>query len=139
MPVANPQSISKEKALSVIYDFQKWLSEGKDPSKSDVEKYLSPHFKITSNGILIAQSSTEYLARLKIFHEKYSKMEISKPLQEPLHHGNEIAIYYRANLTPRKGGAAKQVYILAIGSIEDNRIARWTQVSHEEGTGNWDK
>jgi hypothetical protein len=136
-------SLSKEQALSAIYDFfkqfQTWLSTEKVPTQAEVEKFLSPHFKITSNGRIVGRSAADYLVRIKKFQEKYSRFEISKPLEEPVISGNEIAIYYRVDLTPRRGGATKQVYIMAFGTIEDHRMATWTQVAHEQGTGDWDK
>lgn len=135
--------VSKEEALSTVYDFfkqfQTWISSGKVPAQSEVERYLSPHFKITSNGHLIGRNAADYLARIKKFQEKYSRFEISKPLEEPIHHGNEIAIYYRVDLTPKNGGSPKQVFILALGTIEEHHITRWTQVTHQQGSSDWDK
>lgn len=135
--------VSKEEALSVIYDFfkhfQTWISTGKAPAQAELERYLSPQFAITSNGHLTSRTAADYLSRVKHLQEKYSRFEISKPLQEPIHNGNEIAVYYRVDLTQKNGGASKQVYILALGKIEDHRISQWTQVTHQHGTGDWDK
>lgn len=135
--------ITKEEALAVVSDFfkhfQTWISTAKVPVQSELERYLSPQFTITSNGHLTGRTAAEYLTRVKKLQEKYSRFEISKPLEEPIHQGNEIALYYRVDLTPRSGGANKQVYILALGRIEDHRIVRWTQVTHQHGTGDWDK
>lgn len=143
MAMTKTAPLSKEKALNVVYDFfnhfQTWISSGKAPSGADLEKHLSPHFKFTSNGHILCRSSADYLARVKKFQERYSRFEISKPLEEPLSNDNEIALYYRIDLTQKKGGANQQVYILAIGTIEDNHIARWTQVTHQQGTSDWDK
>jgi len=135
--------VTKEEALAVVYDFfkhfQTWISTAKAPSQTELERYLSPQFKITSNGNLIGRNAADYLSRAKKLLEKYSRFEISKPLEEPIHSGNEIALYYRVDLTPKNGGAPKQVYIFALGTIEDHHIARWTQVTHQQGTGDWDK
>lgn len=143
MAMTKTAPLSKEKALNIVYDFfhqfQTWLSTQKVPTQSEVEKFLSPQFKITSNGHLVGRTAADYLNRIKKFQEKYSRFDISKPLEEPIVSGNEIAIYYRVDLTPRKGGAGKQVYILALGTIEENHITRWTQVAHQNGTGDWDK
>lgn len=143
MAMTKTETLSKERATQLIYDFfkqfQTWLTSGKAATQVEVDRFLSSNFRITSNGHVVGRSSADYLARIRKFQEKYSGYAVSKPLEEPIVSGNEIAIHYRVDLTPRKGGPAKQIFILALGTIEDNRITRWTQVAHEQGTGDWDK
>lgn len=143
MTAVKTAPLAKQEALNVIYDFfkqfQSWISAAKAPIQSEVEKNLSPHFKITINGQIAGKTSADYVSRIKELQNKYSRVEISKPLEEPIYSGNEIAIYYRLDLTPKAGGPVKQVYILALGTIEDKHITRWTQVTHQKGTGDWDK
>lgn len=143
MVITKSAPVSKEKALSLVYDFyhqlQTWVSTEKVPAQNEIERYLSHNFKLTSNGNTLCKSSSEYLNRIKKFQERFSRFEFSKPLEEPVVNGNEIAIYYKVDLTPRKGGGSKQVFILAIGAIEDNHIVHWTQVAHEKGASEWDK
>lgn len=143
MTMTKTPLLSRERALNILYDFyhhlQGWISSGKPPVQAEVEKYLSPNFRITSNGSLIGKTAADYLARVKKFQEKYSRFEFSKPLEEPILNGNEMAIYYRLDLTPRKGGAPRQIFILATATFDENHITRWTQVTHERGSNEWDR
>ena len=135
-------SVDKTQALKVIYDFfkqfQKLLTQPAPPKLSDIEVHLAKNFLITSNGRTVGKSSADYLNRLLKFKQKYARFEISKPLEEPLSSGNQIALHYKVDLTAHNG-ERKEVQIMAIGTIEDNKLAHWNQVAHEVNTGNWDK
>jgi hypothetical protein len=136
------KALDKTQAIHIIYDFfkffQKSISQSSAINASELEQYLSKNFELTSNGQTITRSAAEYLTRMQKFQKKYSKFEISKPLEEPIMHDNKFAILYRLNLTPRTGGS-KEVYIMSFATFEDNKIRSWHEVSHELPTGEWDK
>lgn len=134
--------LDKTEALNVIYGFYKqlqlWIQHTTTPKISDLEHYFSKNFHISCNGQTIGKTSADYLPRLQKFQKKYSRMEVSKPLEEPVVSGHEIAFHYQVELTTRSG-ERKTVQIMAVGTIEDHKIARWVQVAHEHGLGDWDK
>lgn len=136
------KALDKTQAINIIYDFfkffQKSISQSSTPNAAELEHHLSKNFEITSNGQSIARSAAEYLPRLQKFQKKYSKFEISKPLEEPIIHDNKLALLYKANLTLRSGGN-KEVFIMSYATFEENKIRSWHQVAHEKGTGDWDK
>lgn len=134
--------MDKTKTLGVIFDFfkqfQKWCSpSAATPSLSELEKYISKNLQMSSNGQSVTRSSANYLDRLLKFQKKYSSFQISEPLEEPIIYDNRAAIYYRLDLTT-KTGQHKQVYIMGLVTIEDDKISRWIQVTNEKGLGTWD-
>jgi hypothetical protein len=139
---ATKTALDKEQALSIIYSFYKklesYVNQSVTASAADLEKFLASNFQLTSNGDSKTKSSSDYFKRMQNFQKKYSHWEFSKPLEEPVLNGNRIAIIYRIDCTTHSG-EKKQIFISAIGTIAENKIARWTQVTHEAGTGTWDK
>lgn len=132
--------LDQTQAIKVIYgffkDFQAWISQSKTVNVSDLEHHLAKNFQITSNGQSKAKSAADYLKRLQKFQQKYSRFEISQPLEEPLIQGNRLALHYRVDLTTRSG-QHKQIQIMAMANIQDNKILQWHQVIHE-GSSEWD-
>lgn len=136
------KTLDKTKTLHVVDEFFKqfdiWCCRDPiTPSVSELEKYLSKNIQIFNNGQLIVKSSTNYLDRIKKFQKKYSNFQISEPLEEPLIRDNQGVIYYRLDLTTQKG-EHKQVYIMAHFTIENDKISRWVEVTHEKGLNTWD-
>jgi hypothetical protein len=140
--MAVASKIDKTQALQVIYEFftyfQKCITQSKAPNASEIEQHLSKNFEISSNGQIVGKTAAEYLTRMQKFQKKYSRFEISKPLSEPVLQDNRLAIFYKVNLTAQTG-QNKEVFIMALANIEDNKIRSWTQVANEKGTGDWDK
>lgn len=134
--------LDKAHALEVIYgffkEFQNWISQSKVPTVADLEHFLAKKFHISSNGQHAAHSANEYHNRYQKFLKKYSKFEISKPIEEPVISGNRIAFHYKVDLTTHQN-QHKQVFIATIATIEDNKILEWHQIAHESGAGDWDK
>lgn len=136
------KSFDKTKILNVVYDFfkqfQVWCGpSAHTPSVNELEKYLSKNLQMFNNGQLVARSSANYLDRLQKFQKKYPKFQISKPIEEPLICDNQGVIYYQIDLTAQNG-QHKQVYVMGLFTIEDDKISRWVEVTHEKGAGNWD-
>lgn len=136
------KTLDKNKAMNIIYDFFKqfptWFAQpAVTPSLNELERYLSKNLQMYNNGQLVVESAANYLDRLQKFQKKYSNFQISKPLEEPLICDNQAAIYYQLDLTTHNG-QHKQVYIMGLLTIEDDKISRWIEVTNDKGTGNWD-
>jgi hypothetical protein len=137
------KTLDKTKMLSVIFDFFKqfktWCGESPvTPSANELEKYFSKNLQMFNNGQLVVKGGAHYLDRLKQFQRKYSGFHISEPLEEPIVCGNQAALYYRIDLITRQG-EKKQVYILGMLTMEDDKISRWVEVTNEKGTRpQWD-
>lgn len=136
------KSLDKTKVLSIVYDFfkkfQVWCGPSSViPSTEELEKIFSKNLQMFNNGQLIVKSAVNYLDRVQKFQKKYSAFKISEPLEEPLISDNQATIYYRLDLTTHNG-QHKQIYIMGLFTVEDNKISRWVEVTHEKGAGNWD-
>jgi hypothetical protein len=136
------KTLDKTKILHVIYDFfnqfKHWCGKSPvNPSGKDLEKYLSKDLQMFNNGQLVVKGAANYLDRLHKLQKKYSNFQISEPLEEPLVSGNQAAISYKLDLTTHNG-QHKQVYVIGIFTLEDDKISRWTEVTSEKGVGSWD-
>ncbi len=96
--------------------------------------YLSKNFQLTSSDHIIARSLSDYQKHIANYKEKFSHIEIIGPTADPLINGNRCALQYTVDYTLHNG-SRNEVFIIAIATIEDNKIAAWTQVCHEKGTG----
>lgn len=131
------------KTLSVVTEFfkqfHKWCGPSlMTPSVAELEKYLAKDLQMYNNGQLVVKGAANYLERLQKFQKKYYDFKISEPLEKPLVHGNQGAIYYQLDLTTH-GKQHKQVYIMGLFTIEDGKIKRWIEVTNEKGVEHWDK
>lgn len=137
------KSLEKTNVKSIVYDFFKqfptWVGRSAvTPTVEQLDKYLSKNLQMHNNGQIVAKSSANYLDRLKKFQKKYSNFQISEPLEEPLIVGNQASIYYRLDLTTSTG-QHKQVYIMGLFTIHDDKISKWIEVTNEkEAAGGWD-
>jgi hypothetical protein len=136
------KALDKTQALNIMYDFfkflQKSVSQSSTPNAEELEKYLSKNFELTNNGQPMVRSAADFLTRIQKFQKKYSKLEISKPLEDPIMQDNKLAILYKYNFTPRTGGS-KEIIIMSLATFEENKMRSWHIISHEKGTGDWDK
>ncbi|MEX1012393.1 MAG: hypothetical protein WDZ27_01730 [Waddliaceae bacterium] len=128
--------------LKVVYDFFKkfpsWCGPSPEtPTVEELEKFFSKEVQMFNNGKLIVQGGSHYLERLKNFQKMYSSFKISDPLEEPLIHENRASIYYTLDLTTHNG-EHKQIYIMALFTIENHKIRRWVEVTHEKNSQKWD-
>lgn len=136
------KTLEKSKLLNVVFDFFKqfptWCGPSPvTPNIHDLEKYLSKNLQMFNNGQLVVKSSANYLDRLQKFQKKYSNFQVSQPLEEPLISDNKATLYYRLDLTARNG-QHKQIFIMALMTIENDKISRWVEVTNEKGTEHWD-
>lgn len=138
--VTKTATLEKNQAATLVkkyFDHFQTVLNTPNSNPSDLEKYLSRHFHMTSNGHTIAKSFQDYLNRVEKFRKKYSRFDISELHEEPIISGNRAVFNYDIHLTSRNGQRS-EVNIMAIGTIEDNKITHWTQVAHEKGTDHWD-
>jgi predicted alternative tryptophan synthase beta-subunit len=136
------KSLDKNKILNIVYDFfkqfQTWCGPSAiTPSVNELEKFFSKNLQMFNNGQLVVKNAANYLDRLQKFQKKYSSFKISEPLEDPLMSDNQVAVYYQLDLTTQNG-QHKQIFIMGLFTIEDNKISRWIEVTQEKGAGNWD-
>lgn len=139
--ITRSPTLTKEHALILLNGFLNQFlmicNRSKTVSTGDFEKFLSPKFQITSNGKLVGKSLVDYASRVTNFKKRYSRVEISKRLEEPIFSNNKAVIYYQAVLTSQTGQKS-EISVISIATIENDKISQWLQVMHEKGSGNWD-
>lgn len=136
------KTLEKSKNVTVVYDFFKlfktWFGRtAATPSVSELEKHFSKNFQLTNNGQVVARGAANYLPRLQKFQKKYSEFQISEPLEEPIISDNKVVLYYKLDLTSHTG-QHKQIFIMGLFTIEDNKIGRWVEVSNDKASDHWD-
>ena len=127
---------NKSQALAHLNDFfkqfQHWIKQAKEPTLAEIEKFFTSDFQLSSNGILISRDLSDHLNRLNKLRKKYARIEVEGPFEEPLVCDNQLAVHYALHLSSHTG-EKKEVGIIALAVIEDNKFKRWTQVAHEKG------
>ncbi len=129
--------------VNVIYNFFKhfevWCGRSPvTPDASELEKYFSKNLQMINNGQLVVKGGANYMARLHKFQQLYSNFKVSAPLEKPLISGNHVSIYYQIDLTTHSN-QQKQIFVMGLFTIEEDKISRWVEVTHEKGLENWDK
>ncbi len=119
-----------------LEEFQNCVNQTIEPTTDCFEKYLNPHFKICSNGKVLANDLTGYLAEIKDFQRRYTHCEINLNDDEVICSEHALACYYQADLTTRKGQRHK-IYMMIIAKIEHGKLTSWKQVSHENSIEHW--
>lgn len=109
---------------------------GNDFSK--LNQFFSQHVEMISNDHHITNTLEQFQQRIRSFQQRFPHITYSKLLEEPLISGNKIVLRYNADATDKTGKKA-QFIIIAIVTIEDEKVVRWVEVIHEKGTGHIDK
>lgn len=139
--VATKTPLDKKQAVAMIEtffkQFQTCCNRPKPPIPSDFDKVLSRNFEMTSNGQTVCKNLESYCQRLDKMQKKWNKFEVSAPLEEPLVCGNKISVNYEGNFTTPTG-QKNRFFFMASATVEDNKFTNWTQVAHQQGTGNLD-
>lgn len=112
--------------------FQVCLNQPGTNISHSLEKLLSSDFQLTTNGHHVCKNFSDYLHKLEKLHKKISHLSIQGPIEDPILGDNQIALQYEVHFTPHSG-AKKIMFVMAQATIEDHKIARWSQVSHEKG------
>lgn len=131
-----PKTLERTKGLHVVSEFfkqfSKWCAPGAAAvTLNDLEKYISKDLQMYNNGKQVARSSANYLERVQKFQKKYTKFQVSEPIEEPLVNENRASIYYKVDLTTQNG-QHKQVFILGMFTLENDKISHWVEVSNEK-------
>lgn len=129
-------ALDKKQALSLVnaffQQFQNCLNRPMAPNAADFEKILARNFHISSNGNVIAKNLAAYMERIHKLQKVFSRMEIHGPNGEPVLNENKIVITFEVAITPRNGQKSENV-VMAIATIEDNKLIHWEEVAHDKG------
>lgn len=120
-----------------FHQIQSLYNQPNSPTTPELEKILSHNFQFSSNGHMLGRTAADYLNRMLKLRKKYSHFEIKGPSEEPLMHDNHMAVHYDL-LCRAQNGQTAQINIMALATMEDNKMASWVQVAHEKGAGHWD-
>ncbi len=135
-------AVKKEKQVQIIYNFfhyfEKWISQPSKEIGNELDKFVTKNFTFFTNGEQLSKSEEDYKKRMLFFKEKYAEFKISEPVEEPIISGNQVIIHYHIDLKTHKG-EKRQVQIMAMGTIADDKISRWIQVAGEGHHTGWDK
>lgn len=143
MAITKTMPLNKAQALSFLNELLSNLSnwcnqENPAPRINDLEKFLAKNFELVSNDVSLVKGIDKYLQRLEHLRSKYETFEIIGPLEEPLLCDNKIICYYDLNLG-FADGETRDVCIMAIATIENNKVTRWVQVTHDkDNEEHWD-
>ena len=141
MAMAKTATLNRNHMLTFVNNFlanfQNLCNQKNNPTLQEVEKFFTKSFQLNSNGVVLVRSSKEYLDRLHHLRDKYSYFDIVGPLEEPLISDNHFCVHYELDLQA-KDGKKRQVFLIATGIIEDNKMANWIQVTHEKSSNQWD-
>lgn len=128
--------LNKSQALNTIHElfkhFTHWISQSKDPTLNEIGKIFTSDFQLFSNGLLVTKNLSDHLQRLLKLRKNYSSIEIEGPFEELMSDDGQLVIYYALNLTSHVG-EKRQLDIMAIATLEDNKLKQWKQVTHERG------
>lgn len=108
------------------------------PDLSVWEKLFSKNYQFTSNGVLKCRNINEYIRRYERLQDTYSKIKFSGPIIEPLISGNQFVLHQSIELTTYDDERF-QVLMMAIATVENGKLSRWVQVTHEMGSQDWDE
>jgi hypothetical protein len=123
-------SLEKEKALEVLHNFldqfESSCNQHYQPNADEFKNILSENFLNSSNGKQIGKNAQDFLNRIQEEKKKYTHVEFCN-LQDCLIADNKAIFHYDMNLTLLSG---KKVLlnIMAIATIDNNRITQWSQV-----------
>lgn len=142
MVATKTKPLNKGVFLALVNDFfeqfQNCCNRPNPPTGKELDKVLTSDFQLISNERVVVKNLQDYLKRIKMFRDKYEHFDIIGPLEEPIIADNKIALQYEIKLTDRDG-REQIVCIIAFATIQDQKISRWQQVTHEKGIGTWDK
>lgn len=123
---------TSNQVLSVINTFfevfQKWCNQPNNPTPADLDKFLSPHFELISNGEVMVSGLSNYLERIKKIRSKCAHVDLIGPL-EPVVFEDRVVLQYELDMRTHDG-QPQQVFVMAVATVVDNKISQWIQVTH---------
>jgi hypothetical protein len=142
MVAAKSSTLEKNQTEAILRNLyeqlEEWHNGPQEPKVASLEQVMTRNFELSSNGHVLSHNINEYLLRVEKLRKKYSKFSIKPSRDNTLVQGNKAALHYTLTLTPRNGGQPVSVEIMAIATLEGERISRWHQVAHEKGISHWD-
>lgn len=123
------------KFLSHFFEtFQKCCNQQGSVNASVLEPFLAKNFTLTANDFVASRSLSDYMNRIAQFQKKFSHVEVSGPTPDFCVFGNKFCVQYTIDFTLRNGHK-NEVLVMALGTMEDNKISSWKQITHEKGSG----
>jgi hypothetical protein len=137
------QAVDKKQALWLVDQvfnlFRQYYgnSANNPPSEEAFSEFFNPSVKFVSNGQTVANGLEELTERTANQQQEYKKITFSKFSEEPIISGNKVILRFEADATPYNGPGL-HAYVIAIFTLDGDKITQWTQVLHEKGTGEID-
>lgn len=104
------------------------------PATSELEKYLSPRIRLTSNERTVCRNIGDFLLRIREVQKHFEEVKFSDFLEDPIIAENKIVLHFKIDAM-RPTGQKTQYQIAAILNVEDGKIDKWTEIMHEKGSG----
>lgn len=134
-------SISPTEAVTLINDIIELVGSygtgSVKPNATDIGQYFAQNVKYESNGTVVGKNPSELATRWQKAQSLFPKYSVSSIIGQPVISGNQASFRYNVDYT-NTAGKKGQLIVSAIISIEGGKVANWTQVLHEKGTGVWD-
>jgi len=125
--------------LSGIFEqFQEFGNQQETPNINDLGKYFANNLQFLCNGKPTCKNLTDFLHRTTNILKQYPSYSFSRLFDELLIPDNKVVIRYDCDLVARNNQKS-QINIMAILTIENNKVTQWSEVVHEKGAGGyWD-
>lgn len=141
MAMTKMATLDKAQAKTLISNFfdkvQEAVKSKSAPKTADFSNILSSNYQLVSNGRNKVKNLEDFMPHLMSFQKKYSDFELSKPLEDLLISENKVVVLYNANVTTRDGKKLV-INMMAIATIDGNKISRWMEVANQQGSSQWD-
>jgi hypothetical protein len=142
MVTTKTKNLSQTEVKELINNILKLLHENIQedviPDSSVWEKFFAKNYQFISNGVLKCRNINDYLRRYEHLQDTYSHIKFSGPIEDLVISGNQFTLHQSIDLV-RHDGSKFQVLMMAIGTVENGKLFRWVQVTHETGIRDWDE
>lgn len=121
-----------------IMDF--FIECGKPGNKADFSKlsqFFSPTVLVVSNENQVSKNLQEFQNRIKNIQTRFPTITYTKFLEKPIIARNKVVIRYNLE-TMDTQGKKREVVVIAILTVENDKVVQWTEVLHEKGLGEID-
>lgn len=133
MKSAVEMNTAKDVASHILAFFAD-LGKGQPIDMAKLQRLFAKNFEFFSNTHHIAHNLQGYQERLKNIQSRFPKITYSKLLEEPIIAGNKVVIQYNATLQS-PSGSKHEATVMAILTIEEDKVTKWQEVIHEKGSG----
>jgi hypothetical protein len=141
MAASTKAPVDPKQARTLVEGILELFAEfGKTNAQADAAKlgrFFSPNLQVVSNENNVVSNLNQFQERIRTWKSNYPTITYSKLLVEPVVSANRVAIRYNAEPTD-KSGKKHRLQILAILTLENDKVTSWHEVIHEKGTGSVD-